>query len=66
MITCKSAAEARAAVDAARRMLKQLGVELHPLAAQEVLRSQTYFPRKMDSLTYQLERDYYRNVPTTR
>jgi hypothetical protein len=53
-------------VDAARRILKQLGVELHPLAAQEVLRSQTYFPRKMDSLTYQLERDYYRNVPTTR
>jgi RNA-directed DNA polymerase len=30
VITCKSAAEARAAVDAARRILKQLGVELHP------------------------------------
>src|SRR5271165_3431354 len=30
VITCKSAAEARAAVDAARRVLKQLGVELHP------------------------------------
>ena len=30
MITCKSAAEARAAVDAARRVLEQLGVELHP------------------------------------
>src|SRR5262245_63628291 len=29
VITCKSAAEARAAVDAARRILKQLGVELH-------------------------------------
>jgi RNA-directed DNA polymerase len=28
--TCKSAAEARATVDAARRILKQLGVELHP------------------------------------
>ena len=30
VITCKSAAEARAAMDAARRTLKQLGVELHP------------------------------------
>jgi group II intron reverse transcriptase/maturase len=30
LVTCKSAAEARAAVDAARQILKQLGVELHP------------------------------------
>ena len=30
VITCKSAAEARAAVGAAGRILKQLGVELHP------------------------------------
>jgi hypothetical protein len=30
VITCKSAAEARSAVDAARRILKQPGVELHP------------------------------------
>src|SRR3989475_6590592 len=30
VITCKSAAEARSAVDAACRILKQLGVELHP------------------------------------
>src|SRR5215831_10061802 len=30
VITCKSVAEARAAVDAARRILKQLGVELYP------------------------------------
>src|SRR6266849_9694981 len=30
VVTCKSAAEARAAVDAASRILKQLGVELHP------------------------------------
>ena len=30
VVTCKSAAEARAAVDAARRILKQLGVEVHP------------------------------------
>src|SRR5260370_7752968 len=29
-MTCKSAGEARAAGDAARRILKQLGVELHP------------------------------------
>ena len=30
VITCKSAAEARSAVDAARQVLTQLGVELHP------------------------------------
>jgi RNA-directed DNA polymerase len=30
VITCQSAGEARAAVEAARRILKQLGVELHP------------------------------------
>jgi RNA-directed DNA polymerase len=30
VITCQSAAEARSAVEAARRILKQLGVELHP------------------------------------
>jgi RNA-directed DNA polymerase len=30
VITCKSATEARAALDAALRVLKQLGVELHP------------------------------------
>ena len=30
VITCKSAAEARSAVEAACRILKQLGVELHP------------------------------------
>jgi RNA-directed DNA polymerase len=30
VITCRTAAEAQAAVDAARRILKQLGVELHP------------------------------------
>src|SRR5229473_1612458 len=30
VITCKSAAEARAAIDAASRILKQLGVEVHP------------------------------------
>jgi hypothetical protein len=30
VVTCKSAAETRAAIDAAARILKQLGVELHP------------------------------------
>jgi RNA-directed DNA polymerase len=30
VVACKSAAEARAALDAARRILKQLGVQLHP------------------------------------
>jgi RNA-directed DNA polymerase len=36
VIACKSAAEARAAMDAARRILKQLGVELHPLKTRIV------------------------------
>jgi RNA-directed DNA polymerase len=36
LVTCKSAAEARSAVDAARRILKQLGVELHPLKTRIV------------------------------
>jgi RNA-directed DNA polymerase len=36
VITCKSAAEARAAVEAAGRILKQLGVELHPQKARIV------------------------------
>ena len=30
VVTCRSAVEAHAAVDAARRILKQLGVEVHP------------------------------------
>jgi group II intron reverse transcriptase/maturase len=30
VVTCKSAAEARAAIGAAHRILKQLGVEIHP------------------------------------
>jgi RNA-directed DNA polymerase len=30
VVTCKSASEARAAIEAARRILKRLGVELHP------------------------------------
>jgi RNA-directed DNA polymerase len=30
VVTCKSAEEARAAITAALRILKQLGVELHP------------------------------------
>lgn len=30
VVTCKSASEARAAIEAARRILKQLGVDLHP------------------------------------
>jgi RNA-directed DNA polymerase len=36
VISCKSAAEARAAVDAARQILKQLGVELHPQKTRTV------------------------------
>jgi RNA-directed DNA polymerase len=36
VITCKSAAEARSAVGVARRILKQLGVELHPQKTRTV------------------------------
>jgi group II intron reverse transcriptase/maturase len=36
VVTCKSAAEARSAVDVAGRILKQLGVELHPQKTQIV------------------------------
>ena len=36
VVTCRSAAEARAAMDVARRILKQLGVELHPLKTRIV------------------------------
>ena len=36
VVTCKTAAEARAAIDAALQILKQLGVELHPQKARIV------------------------------
>jgi RNA-directed DNA polymerase len=51
VISCKSAAEARAAVEAARRILKQLGVELHPQKTRIV-----HVQRGFEFLGYQIKR----------
>ena len=52
VITCKSAAEARAAVDAAGRILKQLGVELHPQKTRIV-----HVQHGFEFLGYKIKRD---------
>jgi RNA-directed DNA polymerase len=51
VITCKSAAEARAAVEAAGRILKQLGVELHPQKTRIV-----HVKHGFEFLGYQIKR----------
>jgi RNA-directed DNA polymerase len=51
VITCKSAAEARSAVAAARRILKQLGVELHPQKTRIV-----HIRQGFEFLGYQIRR----------
>jgi hypothetical protein len=51
VITCKSAAEARAAVEAAGRILKQLGVELHPQKTRIV-----HVQHGFEFLGYQIKR----------
>jgi RNA-directed DNA polymerase len=51
VITCKSAAEGRAAVEAARRILKQLGVELHPQKTRIV-----HVRQGFEFLGYQIKR----------
>ena len=53
VITCKSAAEARSAVDAARRILKQLGVELHPQKTRIV-----HVQHGFEFLGYKIKRGY--------
>src|ERR1700675_4593084 len=53
VLTCKSAAEARAAVDAARRILKQLGVELHPQKTRVV-----HVRYGFEFLGYKIKRGY--------
>jgi len=53
VITCKSAAEARAAVDAARRILKQLDVELHPQKTRVV-----HVRHGFEFLGYKIKRGY--------
>jgi len=51
VITCKSAAEARSAVNAAHRILKQLGVELHPQKTRIV-----HVQRGFEFLGYKIKR----------
>jgi len=51
VVTCKSAAEAKGAVDAARRILKQLGVELHPQKTRIV-----HIQQGFEFLGYKIER----------
>src|SRR6516165_1326468 len=53
VITCKSAAEAKAAVDTARRILKQLGVELHPQKTRI-----THVQEGFEFLGYKIKRGY--------
>jgi RNA-directed DNA polymerase len=51
VVTSKSAAEARAAVEAARRILRQLGVELHPQKTRIV-----HVQRGFEFLGYKIKR----------
>jgi len=53
VITCKSVAEARSAVDAASRILKQLGVELHPQKTRIV-----HVQYGFEFLGYKIKRGY--------
>ena len=61
VITCKSAAEARAAIDAARRILKQLGVELHPQKTRIV-----HVQYGFEFLGYKIKRGKKLYLPATR
>jgi len=51
VITCKSAAEARAAIEAASKILKELGVELHPQKTRIV-----HITRGFEFLGYKIKR----------
>jgi RNA-directed DNA polymerase len=51
VVTCKSAAEAQAAIVAARRILEQLGVELHPQKTRVV-----HVQRGFEFLGYKIKR----------
>src|SRR5713226_1393634 len=61
VITCKSAAEARAAVEAALRILKQLGVELHPQKTRIV-----HVQHGFEFLGYKIKRGKKLNLPESR
>jgi hypothetical protein len=58
VVTCKSAAEARAAIEAAGRILKQLGVELHPQKTRIV-----HVQYGFEFLGYKIKRGKRLNLP---
>jgi group II intron reverse transcriptase/maturase len=58
VVTCKSAAEARAAIEAAGRILKQLGVELHPQKTRIV-----HVQYGFEFLGYKIKRGKSLNLP---
>ena len=61
VITCKSAAEARAAIDTAGRILKQLGVELHPQKTRIV-----HIQHGFEFLGYKIKRGKKLYLPATK
>jgi RNA-directed DNA polymerase len=61
VITCKSAAEARAAIDAAQRILKQLGVELHPQKTRIV-----HVQHGFEFLGYKIKRGKKLHLPASK
>jgi group II intron reverse transcriptase/maturase len=61
VVTCKSAAEARAAIDAAGRILKQLGVELHPQKTRIV-----HVQYGFEFLGYMIKRGKKLHLPATK
>jgi RNA-directed DNA polymerase len=61
VVTCKSASEARAAIEAARRILKQLGVELHPQKTRIV-----HVQYGFEFLGYAIKRGKRLHLPTNK
>src|SRR5271170_2153600 len=61
VVTCKSAAEARAAIDAAGRILKQLGVDLHPQKTRVV-----HVQYGFEFLGYKIKRGKRLYLPATK
>jgi RNA-directed DNA polymerase len=61
VVTCKSASEARAAIEAARRILKQLGVELHPQKTRIV-----HVQYGFEFLGYTIKRGKRLHLPTNK
>ena len=59
VVTCKSAAEARAAMEAASKILKELGVELHPQKTRFV-----HIARGFEFLGYKIKRGKQLRLPT--